>query len=138
VKENHHRELARNRIEKSYRNLSVARANYQNGFFDDAASKSYYAIPTSIRALLAALHLDSKRQEGAIALFHQHLVNQDLFPRRFNRTISKLKRLREDIDYGDFASVSKEEAQQEIDNADDFVRTADEVLTKLLMRDQKE
>ncbi|MEK9136445.1 MAG: HEPN domain-containing protein [Bacteroidota bacterium] len=133
MKENHHRELARYRMEKAYRNLSIARAAFQNGFFDEAVAKSYYAVLTAMRAVLAALHVDNKRHEGVITLFHQHLVNKDLFPKRYNKIISKLKRLRENADYGDYLSITEGDASQEIRNADEFVRTADEALAKLLL-----
>jgi uncharacterized protein (UPF0332 family) len=65
--------------------------------------------------------------------WRKHFVASDLFPRKFSRVISKLKRLREDADYGDYLSISEDEARQEINNAEEFVRTADEVLSKLLM-----
>lgn len=133
MKTNRHKDLARHRMEKAARNLSMARENFVLGHYDESVVKSYYVVLTAMRALLALLHMDSHRHEGVIALFHQHLINEKLFPKDFNRKIPKLKKLREDADYGDFVTVSKEEAQDEIRNAEDFLRAAEEAFVKLLI-----
>ena len=133
MKENHHKDVARYRIEKAAENLSVARQNYQLGNYRIAISQSYYCILTAMRALLALKHHDSHRQEGVITLFHKLLIQTEQFPRDFNRIIKKLKSLREDADYGDFVEVSKKEASEEIKNAEEFLGKAEEVFVRLIM-----
>ena len=131
MKRNHHLELARHRMDKAAQNLSMARENYHLGHFDEAVAKSYYSILTSMRALLALLHMDSKRQEGVITLFHQHLVKKGLFPRGFGRIVSQMKRLREDADYGDYVEITQQQAEIEIRNAEEFLKTAEKTFVKL-------
>ena len=43
-----------------------------------------------------------------------------------------MKKLREDADYGDYVTISKEIAEKEIANSEDFLKAADSVLAKLL------
>ncbi|MBI4810395.1 MAG: HEPN domain-containing protein [Ignavibacteriales bacterium] len=132
MKENHHKDLARHRLERAYYNLSVARANYQQGFYKDTVTKSYYAILTAMRALLALFHIDSKRHEGVITLFHKYFVKENLVSKEFNKLIIRMKRMREDADYGDYVEVTKEEATKEIQQAEKFLKKIEEVLIKLL------
>ncbi len=137
MKENHHKDLARHRLEKAYYNLSVARANYEQGFYQDTITKSYYAILTAMRALLALIHRDSKRHDGVITLFHKHFVKENLFPKEFNKIITQMKKLREEADYGDYVEVTKGEATDEIQQAEKFLKKVEEVLIKLLANNSK-
>lgn len=89
-----------------------------------------------MRSLLAALHLDSHRHEGVITLFHQHLIQKKKFPKTFNKTIPKLKKLREDATYADKIVVTAAEAEEEIRAAQEFLQTADEVLGRLLSEEK--
>ena len=132
MKENHHKDLARHRMEKAFRNLSIARETFHLGFYEEAVAKSYYAILSAMRALLSLLHLDSQRHEDVITLFHKNFVKEEIFPRKFSKTIAKLKKLREEADYGDYVTISKEIAEKEIANSEDFLKAADSVLAKLL------
>ena len=117
--ENHHKDVARHRIEKAEANLSAGR-------------QSYYCILTAMRALLALKHHDSHRQEGVITLFHKHLIQTQQFPKDFNRVIIKIKSLREDADYGDFVEIAKEQAFEKMGKAENFLKKAEQVFVKLL------
>lgn len=130
--DNVHKDIARHRLAKAHKNLSAARVPFQQGLYRHAVAEGYYTELTALRSLLAALHLDSHRHEGVITLFHQHLVQKKKFPRIFNKTIPKLKKLREDATYADKVIVTAEEAEEEISEAQEFLRTADEVLARLL------
>ncbi len=130
--DNYHKDIARHRLAKAHENLSAARVLFQQGLYRHAVSESYYTILTAMRSLLAVLHLDSHRHEGVITLFHQHLVRTKKFPRDFNKTIPKMKKLREDATYADKVIVTGEEAAEEIEQAEKFLKAADEVIGRLL------
>ena len=138
MKENQHAELARHRMEKAGHNLRVARQNFHLGQFEEAISKSYYCILTAMRALIALHHRDSHRHEGVIILFHKLFVQPKLFPKDFNRVIRRLKTLRENADYGDFVEISKQEATEGIQKAEEFLKRAEEVLVRILAGEDKE
>lgn len=134
MNENPHKDLARHRMDKAFRNLSIARENFHLGFYDEAVTKCYYAVITTMRAFLALMHLDSQQHDGVIKLFHQHFIKEKMFPREFTKIITELKEIREDADYGDYVTIFEEDAQEEIEHAEQFLRTADAVLAKLLSK----
>jgi len=69
---------------------------------------------------------------GVIALFHKHLVKPNLFPKKFNTMTPKLKKLREDTTYADKVTVKEADARRELEEAEAFLKAADEVLARLL------
>lgn len=129
---NHHAELARYRMEKAQSNLMTARQLFQLGRYDDSVSKSYYAILTAMRCLLAIKHVDSHRQDGVITLFNQHFIKTKYFSKEINKIIRNVKSLREEADYGDFVLITKELAEKEISHAEKFLIETEKVFTKLL------
>lgn len=119
-------------MDKANENLTVARTMITQGHYRHAVSESYYAVFSAIRSMLAVLHLDSKRHEGVITLFHQHLVQSGRFPRDFNKLVPKLKKMREDATYAPKIVVTESEAQTELDAAEKFLKTAQVVLSNML------
>jgi hypothetical protein len=89
--------------------------------YKDSVSRSYYAIFTAARALLATRQLDSAKHSGVIALFNQHFVKNGIVPKETSKLIEKAKLYREQADYGDFFIVSKEEAEAQIESAKRFI-----------------
>ena len=78
------------RLESAREKLSAAEDLLEKRHYKDSVSRSYYAIFTAARALLATKRLDSSKHSGVIALFNQHFVKRD---------------------YGDFYIVSVNEAE---------------------------
>ncbi|MDI6766053.1 MAG: HEPN domain-containing protein [Bacteroidota bacterium] len=132
MSENYHKDVSRYRIQRAMEFLSNARQNFQLGNYKLSVSQAYYCILTSMRALLALKHFDSKRHEGVITLFHQHFIMTNIFPKHYNRTIKEIKNIREEADYGDFIEITKQFAEQEIANAERFFITAEKVFTQLI------
>jgi uncharacterized protein (UPF0332 family) len=87
----------------------------------DSVIRSYYAIFTAARALLATKGLDSSKYSGVVALFNQHFVKTKIVSKEASKLIGKAKLYREQADYGDFFVVSREEAKTQIQSAKRFI-----------------
>ena len=66
------------RLESAREKLSAAEDLLEKRHYKDSVSRSYYAIFTAARALLATKRLDSSKHSGVIALFNQHFVCGDI------------------------------------------------------------
>ena len=64
-------DLVKYRIEKAFERLKVSRILLEAGLWNDSINRSYYAIFTSARGLLAFYGFDSKKHSGIISLFNQ-------------------------------------------------------------------
>ncbi len=70
--------LAKYRLDKSKIHLKSARDLIACDDYLDSVSRSYYAILTAARALLATKRLDSQKHYGVISLFNQHFVKTSI------------------------------------------------------------
>ena len=80
-------------------------------------SNSYYSIFHSTRALFAFEGINSKTHKGVVHLFNLHFIKAGLLPAKMNAILSGALEMRLDSDYEDFYLVSKEEAEEQYDNA---------------------
>lgn len=126
-----HVNLAKYRLEKAKEILIEAEDALKQNHFGMSVNRSYYAMFTSAKALLAMKDLDSSKHSGVISLFNQHLVKLRLFPEEFSKFLQKAKRIREDADYGDFVKITQEDAENQIDHARKFVAEAERTLLKM-------
>lgn len=119
------------RLESAKEKLKAAIDLFANGDFKDSVSRSYYAIFTAARALLATKQLDSSKHSGVIALFNQHFVKMGVVSKEASKLIEKAKSYREQADYGDFFVVSKEEADVQIQSAKKFIAEIESVVQRM-------
>jgi len=100
-------DLIQYRLKSSKEKLNSARILLENKQFKDSLSRSYYAMFTAARALLATKHLDSSKHSGVISLFNQHFVKTGIVAKDLGQMLMKGKDLRENGDYKDFVEVQR-------------------------------
>ena len=109
---------------------------FAHGHLGNSVNRSYYAMFTAARALLALKEKDSSKHSGVIALSNQYIVKVGLLPREFSKFLRDAKRLRENSDYGDFVEITKEDAQVQLEDAKKFVEEAGKTLQKMIENPQ--
>jgi uncharacterized protein (UPF0332 family) len=118
------------RLESAREKLSAAEDLFEKCHYKDSVSRSYYAIFTAARALLATKGLDSSKHSGVIALFNQHFVKTGVVPKAASKSLERAKLYREQADYGDFYIVSVQEAEAQIQSAREFIEQIKTVIEK--------
>jgi uncharacterized protein (UPF0332 family) len=96
--------------------------------YKDAANRSYYCIFHSMRAVLALDGIDSKKHSGIISEFRKRYVKTGKFSANFSDTIKDAFDVRTDSDYQDFYTVSKEDVQHQVNNAEEFLHAVQKYL----------
>jgi len=124
--------LARYRMDKARENLKDAEDALARSRFSLSANRSYYAMFTAARGLLALKELDSSKHSGVIALFNQYIIKTGLFPKELSRFLPKAKEIRENADYGDFVEITKQDAQTQLENAKKFIEEAERTMNKII------
>ncbi|MCL2054390.1 MAG: HEPN domain-containing protein [Oscillospiraceae bacterium] len=120
--------LSKARIDKAKTCLKAAYLNIENDLFADSANRSYYCIFHSMRAVLALENVDFKKHSSVIAYFNQHYLKTEKLPKAFSKIISKAFDIRNDSDYEDFYIVSKEEVEEQANNAKMFLEAVEEYI----------
>ncbi|MEW6007206.1 MAG: HEPN domain-containing protein [bacterium] len=123
-------DLAKYRLESAKERLASARLLYENGQYRDSISRSYYAMLSGARALLSTKRLDSSKHSGVISLFNQHFVKTGVLNKEAGKKLASAKEMREDSDYEDFVVVSKEDAEKQIIDAENFIQRIEAAILK--------
>lgn len=124
--------LAMYRIRKAKDILTEASDNFDQRHYGLSINRSYYAMFTSARAILALKKVDSSKHSGVISLFNQHIVKGGLFPKEISKFLPKAKDLREHADYGDFVEITEDDAQIQIRRAMQFVEEAEKTTQDII------
>ncbi len=116
-------ELSKYRFQCAEEDLESAKVLEQNGKYKAAINRSYYAIFHMLRAVTALNQFDSSKHSGIIAYFNHNYVKTGVFDKELSKLIDASYRLREKADYQDFFLVSKEQASEQIERAENVFST---------------
>jgi uncharacterized protein (UPF0332 family) len=97
-----------NLIEKAISKLESAEYLFDGGYFEDAASRAYYAMYYGARALLALRDIYPKTHSGLISKFGLQYVKEGYLDVIHGRAIAQAKDIRESADYGVGIEISEE------------------------------
>ena len=123
------KDLSQYRLKKANDLLSQAILLCDNQKYDGSINRSYYAILNAIRAVLALLDLDSSKHSGVLSYFDRYLVKTTIFDKKFSQIAHTAFDSRQDYDYEDFSEPNSNEALNQINEAEVFIR---EVETKVI------
>ena len=119
-------------LAKAYEKLRIARISFDNKFYNDAASRAYYAAFHAVTAVLAFHGFTFSSHGKVLGSFNRELINKGLFP---VDTAQKLQRLFRDRQIGDYyidKEISHEAAERDTADAEEIVRLCREYLEKSL------
>ena len=109
-------------LERVQDDLSIARDNLKFDHYRGAANRAYYTIFHAASAALLWLGIERSRHSGIQSAFSQFLVKSGPVEPEYSKIYTKAQKLREKQDYNLTAdSLSKEEIQQLVDEAGQFL-----------------
>lgn len=110
-------ELSSYRLNMSEEKLRSAKILLDAGQYKDSIGRSYYAIFSALRAVLAKDKVDFSKHAGVISYFQKEYLKTELFDKKYSKYISSAFQIRNNCDYDDFFIVSKEEAIEQYEHA---------------------
>lgn len=113
-------ELMNYRMEMAKERLDSAHILLEHHNFKDSIGRSYYAMFTAVRAILALDGVDFKKHAGVISYFQKEYIKTGVFEVRYSKYLSQAFQIRNNTDYADFFIVSKEDADEQHARAKDF------------------
>ncbi len=120
--------LSQYRMNRAKEDLEAAVSNHEAGFYKVAINRSYYAIFHAIRAVNILDGFDASKHSSVIAHFNQFYVHEGKFDRNTYKLIDSAYRIREKCDYSDFFMASKEDSENQIFNAREFIARVEKFL----------
>lgn len=105
--------LSQHRLHSAKEKLKSARLLLDAGQYKDSISRSYYAIFSAVRAVLAKDKIDFSRHSGVIAYFQKEYIKTGIFDKRYSKELQNAFLIRNSCDYDDFFLVSKQDAENQ-------------------------
>ncbi len=112
--------------------LEVARELLELSRYDDVVSKAYYTMFYAAKALLLLKGMDVRRHAGVTSFFGQEFVRTGRVDRRYSRLLRKAMEDREIADYDPEVRATRQEAEEAIANAKEFLLKAKELFAEIL------
>lgn len=122
------KELMNYRLESAKERLNSAKILLINGSYKDSIGRSYYAMFTAVRALLAKDGIDYSKHAGVISYFQKEYIKTGQFDKKYSKYLSQAFQIRNNIDYSDFFVVSQSDAKEQYGKAEEFLRVIENSL----------
>lgn len=114
--------LARYRLDNAAEKLESAKILLDAGKYKDSIGRSYYAIFSSVRAVLANDKVDFSKHAGVIAYFQKEYIKTGTFDKKYSKYLQSAFQIRNSCDYDDFFIVSKQDAEEQYQRAEEFYK----------------
>lgn len=124
--------LARHRLSRAHEAFVEGEHLLAQGAPMGAINRFYYGAFYADRSLLATRELDSARHSGVIFLFQDHFVKTGIISLENAKALPRSFEKRQKSDYGDFATVTLEEARKIKDEVKAFIIECERALEQTI------
>lgn len=119
------------RLSSAREKLTSAKLLLEAGLYKDSIGRSYYAIFSAIRAILAARQVDFSKHAGVIAYFQKEFIKTGIFDKKYSKYLQQAFQIRNSCDYDDFFIVSKQDAEEQYERATEILMMIEEYMKEL-------
>ena len=119
-------------LKRAKRYLASAELLINDGDFESAASRSYYAMFYAVQAVLLKKNLSFSSHKAVISAFGEHFIKTEIFPKELGRELNRAFEKRQLSDYEYDFVISEVEANSMLENGRKFFAA----LSKRLLDDQ--
>ena len=117
------RDIVRYRMESAQKMLSEVQSHRENGFYNTAVNRMYYACYYAATAKLISMGIEVKSHDGVRLNLGKHVVMAGLLSPELGRFYSRLFSKRSTGDYDDFINHTLETVDELLPQARQFIDT---------------
>ena len=121
-------DLIQYRLSSAREKLTSAKLLLDGGQYKDSVGRSYYAIFSAVRAVLALRQVDFSKHAGVIVYFQKEFIKTEIFDKKYSKYLQQAFQIRNSCDYDDFFIVSKQDAEEQYARAEEISRSNDSFL----------
>ena len=121
-------DLIKYRMSSAKEKLTSAKLLLEAGMYRDSIGRSYYAIFSAIRAVLAVRQVDFSKHAGVIAYFQKEFIKKEIFDKKYSKYLQQAFQIRNSCDYDDFFIVSKQDAEEQYIRATEMLAVIEEYI----------
>ena len=127
-------DIVRYRMENALKMLSEVESHRQNGFYNTAVNRMYYACYYAATAKLISMGIEVKSHDGVRLNLGKHVVMTGILSPELGRFYSRLFSKRSTGDYDDFVNHTLETVDELLPNTRLFINTLITQLNEWLQR----
>lgn len=124
-------DLVKYRLDSSKERLESAQILLDAGKYKDSIGRSYYAIFTAVKSVLAKDRIDFAKHAGVISYFQKEYIKTGVFDKKYSKYLQEAFQIRNNCDYDDFYIVAKADAEEQLIRARKYYDTIYEYLKNL-------
>ena len=117
--------LTEYRLANAKEKLESAKLLLDAGKYKDSIGRSYYAIFTSLRAVLSKDGVDFSKHAGVIAY-----IKTGIFDKKYSKYVQSAFQIRNSCDYDDFFIASRQDAEEQYQKAEELYEEVKAFLEK--------
>jgi uncharacterized protein (UPF0332 family) len=117
-------------MNKAKDSLGVARHLHEQGHYNDAASKAYYAVFHSLQAILLTKNMSYSKHSAVLGAFNKEFVFNKVFAKDFYNKIARLFKDRQIGDYEYEKVIDCESSNADVNDAELIINAITEYLHK--------
>ncbi|MBQ7954932.1 MAG: HEPN domain-containing protein [Lachnospiraceae bacterium] len=121
-------DLIKYRLSSAKEKLNSAKVLLEAGLYKDSVGRSYYAIFSAIRAVLAVRQVDFSKHAGVIVYFQKEFIKTEVFDKKYSKYLQQAFQIRNSCDYDDFFIVSKQDAEEQYIRATEMLTVIEEYI----------
>lgn len=116
------KEYARYRIESARKTFEAAKVLADNGFWNSAVNRLYYAVFYAVNALLVLHEIQTKSHSATKSQFSFHFVKTGKFDKKYGRLLAELFDWRQKGDYENIFDYDSDSVQPLFLPVEEFIR----------------
>lgn len=114
-------DLVRYRLNFAEEKLKSAKILLDAGQLKDSVGRSYYALFSAVRAVLATEEVDFSKHAGVISYFQKHYIKEHVFDSKYSKYLTMAFQIRNSCDYDDFYVISRARAEEQYKHAEEMI-----------------
>ena len=127
------KDLAKYKLDRAKEEYDTAQLLFDNDKLKASNNRAYYAIYHALTAVLCLEPIAFKKHKDTIAHFNKNYVHGGTFSGDIGRKIAKSAKIRHASDYDEFYIASREEAENQINTANEIISAIEAHLQSLEM-----
>ncbi len=128
--EENYEALSQYRIERAHETLAEIPYLCEQGYFNTATNRLYYACYYAAVALLVKHHIATNTHAGVKTMLGLHFVSKGLISKESGRAFANLFDSRQRGDYDEFVYSTREEIDELYPKAQQFIKEIDKLLAE--------
>jgi uncharacterized protein (UPF0332 family) len=115
-------------LNKAYQRLQAAKELLQMDYYDDCVNRAYYSMVSAATAALRFKEITTKTHKGLHNKFSEIFIKSGEIEAELGRKFRYAEDIRNKVDYDSFETITKEQAEVIIEDAETFIETVEKLI----------